>query len=80
MDSNGNPSDRVHRGIGDSHLRVVWTNAGEGVDNVYRSFIGAAYFKTLGTPLLAGREFDDRERASRRVSMPQTQSVRATIS
>ena len=55
-------TDQVPVGGGQTS-NAMWMdgNSREGADNVYRSFIGAAYFKTLGTPLLAGREFDDRD-------------------
>jgi putative ABC transport system permease protein len=55
-------TDQVPVGGGQTS-NALWMDghSREGADNVHRSFIGAAYFKTLGTPLLAGREFDDRD-------------------
>jgi predicted permease len=37
----------------DSDAGVAWTN-----------YLGAGYFQTVGTPLLAGRDFDDRDTAT----------------
>ncbi len=58
-------TDQVPVGGGQSS-NAMWMDgrSRDGADNVYRSFIGSAYFKTLGTPLLAGRELDDRDTAT----------------
>jgi hypothetical protein len=31
---------------------------------VWENFLGPGYFQTIGTPLLAGRDFDDRDTAT----------------
>jgi predicted permease len=45
---------------------TVWPDAGAGADGTESWFnrVGPAYFQTLETPVLAGREFDDRDRAN----------------
>ena len=42
----------INEGV-DSDAGVAWTN-----------YLGAGYFQTVGTPLLAGRDFDDRDTAT----------------
>ncbi len=44
---------------------------------IFRSLVGAGYFRTIGTPLLAGREFDERDtRASQNVAIVSEEFVR----
>lgn len=48
---------------GNAWTNNMWLDAsdsGHGRE-ISRSLVGAQYFRTLGTPLLAGREFDDRD-------------------
>jgi predicted permease len=46
-------NDNVINEGSDSDAGVAWTN-----------YLGAGYFQTVGTPLLAGRDFDDRDTAT----------------
>lgn len=46
-------NDRVINEGSDQFAGVVWEN-----------FLGPGYFETIGTPLLAGRDFDDRDTAT----------------
>jgi putative ABC transport system permease protein len=43
---------------------VIPEGTDEGKDIAWENFIGAGYFQTIGTPLLAGRDFDDRDTAN----------------
>ena len=46
-------NDNVINEDSDADAGVAWTN-----------YLGAGYFQTVGTPLLAGRDFDDRDTAT----------------
>lgn len=43
-----------------NHVWMEHSNSAEG-RNCYRSIVSTGYFKTLNTPLLAGRDFDDHD-------------------
>jgi predicted permease len=65
--------------IGNGWTNNMWmdgSDANHGRE-VFRSLVGSGYFRTIGTPLLAGREFDERDtRASQNVAIVSEEFVR----
>ncbi len=54
--------------LGNAWINTMWmdgSDSGHGRD-ISRSMVGAGYFHTIGTPMLAGREFDERDTNSSR--------------
>lgn len=64
---------------GNGWTNTMWmdgTDASHGRE-IFRSLVGSGYFRTIGTPLLAGREFDERDtRASQNVAIVSEEFVR----
>ena len=48
---------------GDSWSNMMWMDGSDArqAREISRGMVGAGYFHTIGTPLIAGREFDDRD-------------------